>query len=280
MPTASVRSDRIRDVDEDVLDAEALGEPVAQRAHAERLRRVVAGGDEVDARARARRPSRARAARRSGTRRGRARPPRASASAAEPETMPIRRTRSGPAPEHQRLAAGHLAHAREQLLRRDAVAGEACRRGRSRGRGSRRTARGARSPARRPGSRCCRPRGGRRAAGGRRPALMSCLNSGRRRSASTGVSPVGMEVPEQPVVDEHELGVELDRALDQLALRRDAGDDAPRPPRAPGTCRPLGPRSANAPGSSSSSSAATIEVIRRHGVMRKAHVWNSLESVI
>src|SRR3954454_5721710 len=42
--------DGVRDVDPDVLDPEPLGQPVAQRADAERLRRVVAGGDEVDAR--------------------------------------------------------------------------------------------------------------------------------------------------------------------------------------------------------------------------------------
>src|SRR5919198_3024046 len=46
----AARLDRIRDVDPDVLDAEALGQPVAERADAERLGRVVAGGDEVDAR--------------------------------------------------------------------------------------------------------------------------------------------------------------------------------------------------------------------------------------
>src|SRR5215217_6837588 len=44
------RSDRVRDVDPEVLDTEALGEPVAQAVDPERLGRVVAGGDEVDAR--------------------------------------------------------------------------------------------------------------------------------------------------------------------------------------------------------------------------------------
>ena len=55
---------------------------------------------------------------------------------------------------------------------------------------------------------------------------MSCLNSGRSRSASTRREPDRVEVPEQPVVDEHELRVLLDRALEQRALGGDAGDDA------------------------------------------------------
>ena len=38
------------DVDEDVADAAALGQALAQRPHAEGLGRVVAGGEEVDLR--------------------------------------------------------------------------------------------------------------------------------------------------------------------------------------------------------------------------------------
>ena len=43
------RSDRIGHVDEDVADPEALGQALAERPHSERLGRVVAGGEEVDA---------------------------------------------------------------------------------------------------------------------------------------------------------------------------------------------------------------------------------------
>ena len=46
------------------------------------------------------------------------------ASAAEPETMPIRRTRSGPPSNTSGVAGRHLAHALEELGGRDAVAGE------------------------------------------------------------------------------------------------------------------------------------------------------------
>src|SRR3954452_19542552 len=41
--------DRIRHVDEAMLDTEALGQQLAEPAHPGSLRRVVAGGDEVDA---------------------------------------------------------------------------------------------------------------------------------------------------------------------------------------------------------------------------------------
>src|SRR4051795_4965466 len=47
---ARPRSDRVRHVDEDVADAEAGREQVAQAAHAERLGGVVAGRQEVDLR--------------------------------------------------------------------------------------------------------------------------------------------------------------------------------------------------------------------------------------
>src|SRR3954463_16807129 len=43
------RSDGVWDVDEDVAEAEALGQEVAETADAERLGGVVAGGEEVDA---------------------------------------------------------------------------------------------------------------------------------------------------------------------------------------------------------------------------------------
>jgi len=36
-----------------------------------------------------------------------------------------------------------------------------------------------------------------------------------------------VEVPEEPVVDEHELSVELGGPLEELDLGRDAGDDPP-----------------------------------------------------
>ena len=75
----------------------------------------------------------------------------------------------------------------------------------------RRTARRARARAPRRSARCCPPRGGRRAAGGRRPA--TC----RRRTAPSaarfiaGVIGAGMEVPEEPVVAEHQLRARLAR---------------------------------------------------------------------
>jgi hypothetical protein len=50
------------------------------------------------------------------------------------------------------------------------------------------------------------------------------LNSGRTRSASVGVRPGGQEVPEQAVMHKHKLGVQLDRALYQLPLRRHSRD--------------------------------------------------------
>src|SRR3954468_503709 len=46
-PDAVNRSDGVRDVDEDVLDAEPRCGQIAERAHAEHLRGVVAGGDQV-----------------------------------------------------------------------------------------------------------------------------------------------------------------------------------------------------------------------------------------
>ena len=46
-----------------------------------------------------------------------------SVSAAEPETIPIERIRSGADAEQQRLAPGRRAHARVQLVRRDAAPG-------------------------------------------------------------------------------------------------------------------------------------------------------------
>src|SRR3954449_419333 len=44
----AARLDGVRHVDEDVADAETLGQQVAQASDAERLGRVVAGGEEVD----------------------------------------------------------------------------------------------------------------------------------------------------------------------------------------------------------------------------------------
>ena len=54
---------------------------------------------------------------------------------------------------------------------------------------------------------------------------MSCLNSGRRRSASSGVSPVGWKSQNRPWWTQHELRAELDRALAQLAAGADRGHD-------------------------------------------------------
>src|SRR5205085_8860753 len=42
------RSDRVGHVDEDVADAEALGQALTEGPHAKGLGRVVAGGEEVD----------------------------------------------------------------------------------------------------------------------------------------------------------------------------------------------------------------------------------------
>ena len=243
---------------------------------AERLRRVVAGGDEVDARARARRPSRARAARPSRTRQG---PSSAASSSAS-----ARRAGDDPDPPHAlrarrpgRAARGRSPRARARTAPRA----------------------GTPSPGNVPARPIARPRKSPKASWRSQPSALariallptsgcassgmwyaasarSCLNSGRRRSASTGVRPVGMEVPEQPVVDEQQLRLELDRALDQLALGRDAGDDRAAPPRrrAPAARWARGRRTR--PGSSSSSSAATIEVIRADGVMRRHAMFENV----
>src|SRR3954470_11516841 len=48
-PDLNIRSDRVGQIDEDVLDAEALGEQIPERANPERLGRVVAGGEEPHA---------------------------------------------------------------------------------------------------------------------------------------------------------------------------------------------------------------------------------------
>ena len=260
LATHEPRSDRIRDVHEDVLDAEPPRQPVAERADAERLGRVVAGGDEVDADSRASAITCSR-----GSPVKNASSPQldrlVSASAAEPETIPIRRTRSGPAVEHERLAARHLAHAREELLRRRRRRRRTCRPARSRGRGNRRTPRGARSRAHWPGSRCCPPRGARRAGCGRPASARSCLNSGRSRPARTGVRPVGWKSQNSPWWTSSSCA-SSSTARSISSRWAETPVTTRRPPRRPGTCRPFGPRSAKRAGSSSSSSAATIEVIR------------------
>src|SRR5215210_7010833 len=117
------RSDGIGDVREDVLDPERLGQVLAEAADAERLRGVVARGDEVD-------PRLARVghhvlgglageegveAQRDGLRQelgGRARD---DPDAAHP---------LGARVEDERLPARHLPHAREQVRGGDAVPGE------------------------------------------------------------------------------------------------------------------------------------------------------------
>ena len=50
---------------------------------------------------------------------------------------------------------------------------------------------------------------------------MSCLNSGRRRSASSGVSPVGWKFQNRPWWTSTSCAPELDRALVQLPPRAD-----------------------------------------------------------
>ena len=90
---------------------------------------------------------------------------------------------------------------------------------------------------------------------------MSCLNSGRRPLGQQRRQPGRLEVPEQAVVDEHELGVELDRALDQLALGGHARDDAPASARA-GHLQPVGPEVVERAGLEQLVEGSTIEVIR------------------
>ena len=117
------------------------------------------------------------------------------------------RTRSGPGVEHERLAlpSRRATRAYSSCDREPALGERAGAADRRPAIVAERLVRLAAERARR-AARCCRPRDGRRAAGGSAARLMSCLNSGRSRSASAGVSPVGLEVPEQAVVDEHELG--------------------------------------------------------------------------
>jgi hypothetical protein len=61
------------------------------------------------------------------------------------------------------------------------------------------------------------------------------------------IKPRRMKVPEEPVVDEHELGVGGGRALEQLALGRHARGHS-SDSFAPGTCKPFGPRSSKSSG--------------------------------
>ena len=223
-------------------------------AHAERLGRVVAGGDEVD-------PGLARVGhhvllRLAGQERVVALGDRLSSRpAAPPETIAEAPDRARAGVEHERLAAGHRGHAREQLGGRRR-ARRTSRRGRSRANASCSSRRAPRRAAR-----CCRPRDGRRAAGGRRRAPMSCLNSGRSRSASTGVSPSGSNFQNSPwwtstscASSATARSISSRCALTPVTTRRTV--------RGPGTWRPFGPRSSNAAGSSRSSRHAISSAVQ------------------
>jgi hypothetical protein len=126
--------------------------------------------------------------------------------------------RRGPRIEHERLATGHGGHAREQL-----------------GRGQRLGERGAAADLRERHVPARAKRVGqqrvvadlgmgveRQVVGGERDVVAE------QRAEPLGEprrEPDRREVPEQPVVDEHELCLLRDRALEQRPLRRDAGDD-------------------------------------------------------
>ena len=89
---------------------------------------------------------------------------------------------------------------------------------------------------------------------------MSCLNSGRRRSASSGVSPVGWNFQNRPwwtstscAPSSTARSCSSRRALTPVTTWVTSC--------APGTCRPLGPRSSNSVADRSSSSVVMMSVI-------------------
>ena len=74
-------------------------------------------------------------------------------------------------------------------------------------------------------ARCCRPPDGRRARGGSRRASIRRRTAPRSRPRDPRVDHARLVVPEQAVVDDHELRARLGRALEQLQRRRDGADD-------------------------------------------------------
>ena len=172
-----------------------------------------------------------------------------------------RRTRSGPGAEDGRLAAARLAHAREELGGGDAVALE---RAAAADRAAAELAERLVALAAQPLGEDCvvadlRVGVERDVVGGERD---SAPNSGRRRSASTGVSPVGWKSQNSPWWTSTSSAPSSTArsnssrwAETPVTTRVDRGPGR-------GTCRPLGPRSLKAPGFEQLVEAETIEVIR------------------
>src|SRR3954447_675323 len=119
----NVRSDRVGDLHERVLDPEALGQQIAERADAERLRGVVARGHEVQAElAGLGRDVLARLAGQEGVQAlGGGLVQRVGGGAGDDADRPDA-LRAGA--EHERLPVRRLAHARAQVIASDAVASE------------------------------------------------------------------------------------------------------------------------------------------------------------
>ena len=142
-----------------------------------------------------------------------------SVSAAEPETMPIEPIRSGPAPSSSGCAAGHRVHARVQLGRgqrlgeRPAAADERALVGAERlDLHAPELAREDRVVA------DLRMRVERQVVAGEVDVV---LEQRPQAGGEQRRQPGRVEVPEQAVVDEHELGAQLDRPLVQLERRAD-----------------------------------------------------------
>ena len=237
----SQRLDRVWHLDEAVLDAEPLGDQLAEPADPEGLGGVVAGGDEVDAVLARRSPV---AGSLGSPVISASRPSPAASSSVEappPETIPTRRISAGPDSKTSGSRPVSFGDARRKAPRR---------RDRSRGGGRSRRPAGRSTSPKRTGALepepladqgvvadlgvsverqviCRRPRSRRRA-------------TVRSRSASAGERPRAA-VPEQPVVDDDELGPPVRRRPQQLEIGRDAGDHPLDLLARPGTWRPFGP---------------------------------------
>ena len=219
--------------------AEALGEVLAEALDAEGLGGVVAGGDEVQARlARLRHHALGGLAGEERVRAGGGGLGEVVGAGARDDRHA--RTRAGPASNTSGSRAVIARDAREQLACSAVPRREASRGSRSARRVQRERLELARRRARGRAARCCRARGGRRAGGGRRRGAMSASNRiFRRRLSAASIAP-GPGAPEEPVVDDQQLGALGGGQLEQLgAAPRRRWRPCARAS-GPGTCRPLG----------------------------------------
>ena len=230
--------DRVFELEELPLETEALREVPRERLHAEPLRRVVTGGDEVDAelaRGRAGSAPRARPS-------GRGRSPRARRRSGRCRRRPSRsrRARSAPGRGRRRAARGRRRRRRARRTRRSRSARRAVPPSPTSPKGrSRSTPSAAASCALLPSSGC---------ASSARWYASEREVAGEERLEPASLAPVDdarLVAPEDPVVHEHELGAGGRRALEQLDARRRRRTRASSPRR---RRRPAGP-AARTPGS-------------------------------